>query len=154
MIQSITVNCSELAAHARAAHRSKHSCFSPTVRIPKCVHTVGGKTCSGLDNCIDCDTKIHDTYIFHGVQTDRQIGLTRSAQLADRLQKFVSNHMGMMIPNLYSCRQMQVAQGIQKRKRARIYQNLVQSTAALDLLFVPPKRQFRSSIEHLALDLL
>ena len=29
-----TVNSSELAAHARAAQRSKHSCLTPTVRTP------------------------------------------------------------------------------------------------------------------------
>ena len=33
-----TINSSELAAHAR----SKHTCFSTTVRTPKCVHTVWG----------------------------------------------------------------------------------------------------------------
>ena len=38
-----TVNSSEIAGHARAAHRSKHTCFSLTVRTPKWVHTVWGK---------------------------------------------------------------------------------------------------------------
>ena len=37
------VNSSELAAHARAAQRSKHSCFASTVRTSKCVHTAWGK---------------------------------------------------------------------------------------------------------------
>ena len=35
-----TVNSSELAVHARAPQRSKHSCLTPTARTPKCVHTV------------------------------------------------------------------------------------------------------------------
>ena len=40
-----TVNSSELAGHARAEQRSKHTCFSLTVRIvrtPQCAHTVWG----------------------------------------------------------------------------------------------------------------
>ena len=37
-----TVNSSELAAHARAAHLSKHTCFSPTVRTPN-VSTLFGE---------------------------------------------------------------------------------------------------------------
>ena len=40
-----TVNSSELAGHARALQRStvSISCFTPTVRTPKCVHSVWGK---------------------------------------------------------------------------------------------------------------
>ena len=34
-----TVNSSELAGHARAAERFKHSCLTTTVRTPKCVHS-------------------------------------------------------------------------------------------------------------------
>ena len=34
-----TANSSELAGHARAAQRSKHSCLTTTVRTPKCVDT-------------------------------------------------------------------------------------------------------------------
>ena len=39
-----TVNSSESAAHARAEQRSKHTCFSLTVRTPQCAHTVWRKT--------------------------------------------------------------------------------------------------------------
>ena len=35
-----TVNSNELARHAHAEQRSKHTCFSPTVRTPQCAHTV------------------------------------------------------------------------------------------------------------------
>ena len=38
-----TVNSNELAGHARAEQRSKHTFFSPTVRTPQCAHTVWGK---------------------------------------------------------------------------------------------------------------
>ena len=38
-----TVNSNELAVHARAPQRSKHTCFSTTVRTPQCAHTVWGK---------------------------------------------------------------------------------------------------------------
>ena len=37
------VNSSELAGHAHAEQRSKHTFLSPTVRTPECVHTVWGK---------------------------------------------------------------------------------------------------------------
>ena len=37
-----TVNSSELDADARVEQRSKHTCFSPTVRTPQCDHTVWG----------------------------------------------------------------------------------------------------------------
>ena len=39
-----TVNSSELAAHARAAHLSKHSCFTPTVRTPSVSTLFGEKS--------------------------------------------------------------------------------------------------------------
>ena len=38
-----TVNSSELAGHSRDAQRSKHTCFSLTVRTPQCAHTVWGE---------------------------------------------------------------------------------------------------------------
>ena len=37
-----TVNSNELAVHARAPQRSKHTFLSPTVRTPQCAHTVWG----------------------------------------------------------------------------------------------------------------
>ena len=35
-----TVNSNKLAGHGRAAHLSRHTCFSTTVRTPQCAHTV------------------------------------------------------------------------------------------------------------------
>ena len=44
-----TVNSSELAGHARAEQRSKHTCFSLTVRTPQCPHCLGNCSQSKME---------------------------------------------------------------------------------------------------------
>ena len=53
------VNSSELAGHARAEQRSKHTCFSLTVRTPECANTVLGTTNTQQEQTITKRAKLH-----------------------------------------------------------------------------------------------